>query len=476
MRVYKTVMIGAALAIGAVLAAGQQPAQRGGFPHARHAKLFPTCTGCHSGVVSGDAKEMIPAPAVCAQCHNGTDQKTIAWSGASLRATNLKFTHAGHDVKSAEAGSPATCVSCHTDQVDTSWMHVRAAQGGVCVACHANQAGEHLAPDAVCSTCHTTLVDSRALTKQQIAAFPKPASHASADFLSTHAPKTSAALAQCATCHARESCQRCHANAGKINAISQLGSDARVKELTRGVAAKYPTPDSHKGDGWATGHGTAAAASIQQCANCHTQPACKSCHAGGTPSGSKAQKLIAALPNPVKDGASGVTIVNARVHPADFLAQHKTTAASGRMDCTQCHQERECSSCHEGSSSRRYHPRDFVARHAPAAYAQDQECSSCHRTETFCRSCHLQSNMTAKGAKTGAAHTGQPMWLLQHSQAARLNLTGCTSCHQQRDCLRCHSSTGLHVNPHGPNFDAQGMSSRYKQMCATCHVTDPLKK
>lgn len=460
-------------------ASGQQSAQRGAatttFPHARHARLFPTCEGCHAGIYHGDTARVMPPPSACAQCHDGGDLPIVAWSGHTRVANNLTFTHADHLAASTDAGQPAQCVSCHSAAADTSWMRVRPASPGGCVTCHQNESGVHLAQDAVCTTCHTSLARSPGLSKAQIAAFPKPAWHTTPDFVSTHAPRTSAALAQCATCHSRESCERCHANAPSVPAIMQLPTDARVKELVRGVAATYPTPASHATDRWSTAHGTAAiaSASSQGCANCHTQPACKSCHVGGKNTSGRANAVIATLPMPVKDGAPGVRLASARVHPADFLAQHKTTAASGRLACTQCHEQRECTSCHAGNSTRRYHPLDFSSRHAASAYAQDQTCSSCHRTETFCRSCHLQNNVTAKGARTGTAHTGQPLWLLQHGQAARLNLTGCTTCHQQRDCLRCHSSSGLHVNPHGPGFDAAGMSSRNKQMCATCHLTVP---
>ena len=38
----------AALALLPALASAQ--GAREPFPHARHAKLFPTCTGCHAGV------------------------------------------------------------------------------------------------------------------------------------------------------------------------------------------------------------------------------------------------------------------------------------------------------------------------------------------------------------------------------------------------------------------------------------------
>jgi hypothetical protein len=470
MRLLTTVALAFATAICVATGAhGQAGGRGGGFPHNRHAKLFVSCASCHEGITTGDAARAFPSASSCAQCHNDRDQKPVTWTGPSHRATNLKFSHSTHLAKSTAAGSPAQCVACHAAQADTGWMRVQGARASGCITCHTHQAPEHLAPTAVCSTCHTTLADSRSLSVTQIASFPKPASHGNPSFAVQHAPDRTTE-ATCATCHARESCARCHANASRIPAIARLASDQRVAGLMKGRAAAYSRPANHGDPAFATTHGALATSASQTCANCHTQPSCRGCHTG-----LKGQAVIASLPPSAVGTATGVVLVGAFVHPDGYLERHRT-AAAGQKDCLGCHQQRECSTCHEGSSSRRYHPLDFIARHAPAAYAQDNRCVSCHRVETFCRSCHLDSKITAAGARTGAAHTGQPQWLLQHGEAARRGLTGCTTCHQQRDCLRCHSSLGLKVNPHGPNFDAARLHSKNKLMCATCHVTDPLQR
>lgn len=463
------------LVVSGLAPGGAAFAQRSGFPHTRHAKLFPNCAGCHEGIFSGVASRQLPAASACTTCHNGRDVREVTWSGASTtkRPTNLRFSHSEHATTSAARGSLATCTSCHTTAGDTAWMHVRPAQAAGCLTCH--RAPEHLAESATCKNCHVTLVEARSLTVSQIAAFPKPPSHAQPAFASAHAPRSDADVARCATCHTRESCTRCHVNAAKLPVIAQLGSDTRVAELMRGRAAVYPIPASHTQQGWELEHGAPAVKGAQGCANCHTQASCRSCHIGA-----KGEGAIAQLSPPATLASQRVTIGVApsrkAVHPRDFAKAHKSTAASGRLDCLGCHEQRQCTSCHEGSGSRRYHAANFVGRHASDAYGQEQNCSSCHRTETFCRSCHQQTGVTVSGARTGAVHTGQPLWLLQHGQAARQGLTGCTSCHQQRDCLACHSNLGLHVNPHGLDFNASRMSARNKAMCMTCHVKDPLQK
>ncbi|HVZ77649.1 MAG TPA: hypothetical protein VG818_06685, partial [Gemmatimonadaceae bacterium] len=333
----------------------------------------------------------------------------------------------------------------------------------------------------------------------------RPPSHDAPGWASAHAPRTNAALAQCATCHARESCARCHPNASQLRAITQLESDTRVAQLVRDLAPAYPTPASHRADGWPLDHGRDAQRAAATCANCHTQQGCKSCHIG-----SLGAQAIQALPLPAAGAPAGIVLRapaqgmrppgpaaigpettytaavppadtmrarTVRVHPPGFATNHKEAAASGRLNCLGCHQQRQCTTCHDGVSvSRAYHPPDFMSRHATDAYSQQRDCSSCHRVETFCRSCHRSQGTPNTSSVRGSAHTAQPLWLLQHGQAARQGLTGCTSCHQQRDCLQCHSQLGRNINPHGPAFDAQAMGSRNKQVCLVCHVTDPLRK
>jgi hypothetical protein len=165
------------------------------------------------------------------------------------------------------------------------------------------------------------------------------------------------------------------------------------------------------------------------------------------------------------------------VHPAGFARTHGPAAQSGRLDCAGCHAQRFCTSCHQGGGERRYHQLNFVARHASAAYPRETSCASCHNTETFCRSCHQQSGLAGAGTsrRAGAAHGAQPLWLLQHGQAARQGLESCAACHQQTDCLRCHSTVTQRVNPHGPDFNPRRMQARSKIVCGYCHLTDPLR-
>jgi hypothetical protein len=90
-------MLRAAAVLAAVLAVAglvrAAPRAPDGFPHAAHERLFPICQSCHLPDERGAA---FPAPADCAQCHDGVRRARVEWTGYAPRASNLRFSHARH--------------------------------------------------------------------------------------------------------------------------------------------------------------------------------------------------------------------------------------------------------------------------------------------------------------------------------------------------------------------------------------------
>ena len=493
---WRVVALVLALAGGAT-AAGQQGQRYGGFPHQRHARLFPTgCNACHSGVAVGDTATSLPDTAICARCHNGTDEPTVPWRKAWPTSDILEFSHVRH-LQHADSASRA-CASCHSG--GSGALNLVPAAPPACFSCHAHQATSHFAEDNRCTTCHAVLTSAPRLTTERIAALPKPASHERPDFGVAHAPATAQGGATCAICHARESCARCHVNAASVPLIASLQPDPRVAALAATRVAVYPTPVDHGLDRFPTTHGDLARANPTRCGTCHARTSCTTCHIG--PGASDA---IALLPVARPGGAPGVTLeyrqgaqrlkppmdpvvlralgdtsarktpvrATVRVHELGFRTAHGTQAAVGALTCSGCHEQKFCSDCHAGEGKRRFHPANFVAGHAADAFARDNDCSSCHNTETFCRACHQQAGLASSGRLDAAFHNGQPLWLLQHGRAARQGLQNCVSCHKQKDCLTCHSTLGWGVNPHGRNFDADRMAKQAGPMCLLCHLKIP---
>lgn len=474
------------------------------FPHARHATLFPTCAGCHAGIPTGDSAAMFPPTTSCATCHNGQDVKTVVWRGATRHALNLRFDHGRHARLADSARTSIDCQTCHGTGAADQRMNVSRAKPATCIACHGHPAASHYAVDSPCATCHVPLARAVALRDSDVVRLPRPDWHDQSNFVSTHGALAARSTTTCAVCHARESCARCHANAESLGAIRALESDERVAKLVAGAVATYPVPPSHTREDFKNTHGRQARAALQSCATCHTQPGCRTCHTGTlgareinalpTPGPGRAPGVQLRLPRPTTPPAWPATtsLVHrvtlrqaaapavdtppvARVHSPDIVKTHGPVAASGRLDCAGCHQQRFCTSCHQGNGQRRYHVFNFVARHASEAYARDSKCTSCHNTEVFCRSCHRDVAGIAADSRrrSGTAHSGQPLWLLQHGEAARRGMPGCAGCHQQTDCMQCHSSLGGRVNPHGRNFNAAQMRKQNPSLCAYCHLRVP---
>ncbi|MCU0633867.1 MAG: hypothetical protein MUE41_03245 [Gemmatimonadaceae bacterium] len=497
--------------------------RRDGFPHAKHAKVAPTCTGCHAGITTGDASVRFPTAASCAECHDGVQEDSVTWRAREARPTLLRFAHDTHAV--ATKGDPVRCASCHAEGADTAWMRVHRAAPANCLACHEHTASEHLGADNVCVDCHRALTDAPGIPQARVADFPRPPSHEAADFVSKHKPEGARGVASCATCHARETCARCHVNAATLEEAQQLRPDDRVRAIVASKPATYPVPETHHDADFEFDHGALATRNTARCANCHTQNSCRTCHLGAL-----GAKVIAKLPAPRAGQAPGVKlelerpVADARtaatrrvptsrvsavltswarglepratlgervplsqlaarqdtgtrrvkVHPIGFDTEHGGAAASGELRCEGCHEKRWCADCHGGEGKRRYHIPNFVSRHAPEAYGAQRDCAQCHNAEVFCRSCHVQSGLGTRGRLDEAYHTAQPAWLLQHGRAARSSLESCTTCHTQRECMQCHSGLGLRVNPHGRDFKASRLATKNRDMCFTCHLTDPL--
>jgi hypothetical protein len=246
------------------------------FPHDKHARLFPTCGSCHAGIAAGDTARFVSiTPGDCAGCHDGAELDAIAWTGYERSASNLAFPHPTH-----VAALEMDCAVCHNLPDAETRMAVQRAVVGACLECHAPDAEDHLDLTAIeCTTCHVPLAQVASLSVERIAGFPPPPIHDRSDFRTTHGSIAQAETADCAICHARESCERCHRNAERIAPIQALARDSRIAEIVAGGtgAGGRPMPPSHRQD-WLARHGEQARERIEGCASCHVRSSCASCH------------------------------------------------------------------------------------------------------------------------------------------------------------------------------------------------------
>ncbi|MBX3184532.1 MAG: cytochrome c3 family protein [Polyangiaceae bacterium] len=183
-------------------------------------------------------------------------------------------------------------------------------------------------------------------------------------------------------------------------------------------------------------------------------------------------------------------------HTPDWLERHKYVAGADSQLCSSCHTEKYCTDCHDGRvRPRKVHPNDFISSHPIAARQGGQRCTSCHQQQSFCVGCHQRAGVTLSGpygqfAGRGRFHPPKAEWTdpprsaSHHAWEAQRNLNACVSCHQERDCLICHSTaavggrgmsgmgtSGQGVNPHPTGFRSRCGTALRKnaRACLTCH-------
>ncbi|MEZ5064259.1 MAG: cytochrome c3 family protein [bacterium] len=446
------------------------PIARAEFDHEFHLDFFPECEACHRGVEQAGTA-MFPSPDQCRACHDGDTADEIDWAGRQPSRTNLKFTHPQHQ---EDSGDAATCTDCHGPVSGKGSTNFRPAASR-CADCH--DVEEHFdSAEADCAMCHLPLWKATSLTREDVAAFDPPATHAEDGFAQGgHGAWMREAAggempgakesASCAVCHAKEFCSQCHVNGPETPAIAALGSDPRSLVNQTWLAV----PSSHQADRFLEAHGHDGF-STNQCATCHTRESCWVCHAA-TPA--VANGLFGASPD--RGVGAQPTRHKPDSHVPGFGTSHGPLATAAPQNCAACHDRSECLDCHrpEGSSaSPGFHPAGFLARHPVEAYARETSCAECHHPREFCASCHEQSGLTRqRDSLLGAGfHDGQRTFLFGHGDAARRHLESCVSCHAESDCLTCHSARqGRGFNPHGPGFDAARLAEKAPQMCTVCH-------
>ena len=464
----RPVVVGAALLLLAATGTLAVPDRGPGFPHRSHTGLFPSCLGCHEGVETGGPTDPYPTPGSCESCHDGVIRDRVDWRSPDRAPSMVRFDHVEHGRSAASSGEERPeCEACHRETGATERMAVVTPSPETCVACH-DPGGSHLEPGAPCTQCHAPIASATSVPTARIAGFPRPEDHAGAPFLSRHGIDAVGDAARCAVCHARQSCERCHANSDAVPAIAALQPDDRIAALVAGKAAEYGEPASHETSSWTFAHGAAARTGADACANCHARPGCAACH------GASEDALFARLPVPRPDGPAGVVPVAAgRVHGAGFDRQHGTAAGSAGESCGACHRASFCADCHDAPAAG-FHAPNFSERHGPAVYGGEAECSSCHSVEVFCRACHDTAGRASAGRVERGYHDAKPYWLLGHGRAARQSLESCVGCHAQTDCTRCHSSAGgWGVSPHGAGFDGSRDDIGQRVSCRQCHAVPP---
>jgi hypothetical protein len=375
---------------------------------------------------SGSATSVLTLP-------RGPDPVVIAPYRARIRAA--------HRLHSEQA--KMTCLDCHVRATTSSraadWLGPSAES---CERCHQvnhrSLDDRQIAGDGRCQKCHLGLYDERRTSHLHN-------SHASHRRRNIH-------------------CQRCH---GRVERLPDAIGSERLP--TKSVCIRCHA-----------GRGSLDGAARSDCTLCHESE-------GGRIRTRFQGQLL-------KPGGT----TPALEHGNDWLYRHRDTAGNDPRRCDGCHTTGECQACHDGRlRPRNVHPGDWLSAHSIAAKQDASGCSSCHRQQSFCLSCHQRLGLGPSGASAamasrGAMHPPASVWTrgsatapTHHGTQARRNLSECVSCHQERDCVRCHATSaargagagttfGTSMSPHPPGFSASCASywSRNPRPCLVCHRPD----
>jgi hypothetical protein len=263
----------------------------------------------------------------------------------------------------------------------------------------------------------------------------------------------------CAQCHEQvsndDACKTCHHKADEPQGI-EMPRRGIVFSHQSHLNRKADCLTCHVGIDQHTTPDPFAVPSMGTCMNCHdgtTAPnKCSLCH------------------------ESKVTLAD--IHPSNWRFQHADKAANRPEWCQTCHQnQNSCLACHRGDNlTGKIHDLNYQYTHGLDAKSKRLNCQACHDTRAFCDDCHQsQGRMPLEHSTIG--------WISRHGEAARRDLEGCASCHDQSDptCARagCHrdadgvrgTDPSLHGNRteelkyHGPWHSDDGY------VCFQCHVS-----
>jgi len=344
-----------------------------------------------------------------------------------LQRLPLIFSHARHLARGT------TCVACHPDApTSQSAVDNLIPTELQCRACHAIDRADPVkagAPVAACTGCHPGWAPDRVVERVYLTPPPLKFSHAR---------------------HGQTACETCHPN---------------IRTIDLATTRQLPTMTS--------------------CLSCHTNGSderhCSDCHLARLGGLMETQFEHGQLV-PGRDGLG-------EQHGIGFAKDHKREARQVGATCNACHDRSECVACHQGVvKPMDFHPGNYVATHAIEARRGRPDCSACHRAESFCVACHERSGIGTRGdtqfdtrdpvkffhpagwASPGAGPNA-------HAQEARRNLTSCTSCHREEDCLKCHTAEpgGVRATPHPPNWRGsarcRALDRGNRRMCLRCHIT-----
>lgn len=238
------------------------------FDHAAHVGQV-ACGSCHAPDQSGEPR--LPAESTCNECHDGQTAPSTCSTCHPTDGTTGRIATKRHGIDAL----------LRPDNHAVDWRHrhatVARADGEDCMNCHTEED---------CASCHVESV-------------AKPFAVHPPNFLSIHSVDARLNAGNCTDCHAVQTfCTSCHVRANVTTAVGHTPPPRREFHPPGWLDASMPN-----------NHGVAARREITECATCHSEADCISCHAGVNP------------------------------HPPDFALECGRLLAASGVSCAKCHSD-----------------------------------------------------------------------------------------------------------------------------------------
>lgn len=325
------------------------------------------------------------------------------------------------------------CLSCHggaTKSIDSADSLLPKEQ--ICTTCHNIKAKNpaKVFPKATCDTCHPDFVQGQDREPAKVV-LPPPR------LRMTHRAHAILGIV----------CGDCHRNMEKQSGPSRNGWGERIPTMATCI-------DCH--------NGAAAPA------------ACTTCHLAEDDG-----RLITRFGNDEPKLAPIGRYRDDDHRDPNWKFRHAFPARD-QAYCYSCHATSDCLDCHAGAEKpSAIHPGNYVLLHSRDALTQSDQCVGCHEGGVGCQKCHETVGVSeASSVSQGALTTrrihpeGWASFTLgenHHAQSARNSMNTCVTCHSEQECIRCHSTRTLRVNPHPPGFTGKNLKGRAGDMCEKCH-------
>jgi hypothetical protein len=240
-------------------------------------------------------------------------------------------------------------------------------------------------------------------------------------------------------------------------------------------------PQSHFEEAWFLNHKYEVRKDPTQCAECHKQEFCQSCHLKRRPD-SHLKNWLKFHFGTAREKPAYCAVCHKEEfctqchatysHTPDWLpAKHKIAAkTNGNQFCYNCHKQDFCSGCHNGAKPAT-HVAGWVQMHGKQVGPNTASCSTCHDTKTFCKDCH-------QGARPKSHVVG---WVQMHGKQMGNNTAACNACHDTKTfCSSCHEGakpknhTVKWIDMHGKTAiapNANCAKCHTSKMCSDCHQT-----